>query len=356
MTKYEKLIEEDQNADKVVYYDYLLYKRASGWFTGLINSDWHRPEVIKKAKYSPELLQKMPEYYFLGFPIKELLKHSYSNGYCHACAVALSLYFEDFTLITCNLKYYEDHYYSKSGKEGAYEHTFLTFNHEDGQRVIDTTFGFITDLETYSKIFEPNNIRIITSAEIDKTEPYQFIKSLKEYSGPPLGLNEVLNKETGKWEPIPVEVEYRKILNDYMELCKNFVDPKNPHLTDFINRCLYRTSNSSSHWNWRNSLEFKEVGNGRYEYPKRNLSSLEDDEFDNNLYSVYEKTIARNEQVLLGYHNVEKNAPLKELQSTPYERKTVKKEVLNLDEETPSPKKTSKNNKILTFLKRITRY
>lgn len=50
MTKYEKLIEEAQNADKVVYYDYLLYKRASGWFTGLINSDWHRPEGYQKSK------------------------------------------------------------------------------------------------------------------------------------------------------------------------------------------------------------------------------------------------------------------------------------------------------------------
>lgn len=188
-------------------------------------------------------------------------------------------------------------------------------------------------------------------------EPYQFIKSLKEYIGPPLELNEVLNKETGKWEPIPVEVEYRKILSDYMKLCKEFVAPENPHLTDFINRCLYRTSNSSSHWDWWNGLEFKDIGNTKYEYPKINLSSLEDDEFDNNLCSIYEETIARNEKVLLGYHSSTEDTSLKDIPATSLS-KPIQEEVppTHLYEEIQlSPKKVPKKIKILTFLRKITR-
>ncbi len=321
MTMFEQNLEKAQNDEKIVYYDYLLYKRAAGWWTGLKNDDWNRPTIIKKAKYNAEFLQKLPQYYFLGFPIKELLKHSYANGCCHACAVALSLYFKDFEIITCNLQNYADHYTVKSGEKiEEYEHTLLLVELDGKKTVIDTTFGFIADFESYKEIFNPNNIRIITSEQLKAVKPYQYIKSLKLYTGSPFGFNEVYDEEKKEWYLTEEEQKYRRILQEYMEMCQIYNNSKNSHLSDFINRCLLKTSNSQCLENWRNSLQFKEHGNTKYEYPKINLSSLEDDEFDENLYSTYNDTISRNERVLLSYHiqkNNKDNRP-------PYEKPNVK--------------------------------
>ncbi len=307
LTKYEKNLKKAQNADKIVYYDYIQYKRAAGWWSGLHSDDWHRPNIIKKARYNGTFLQKLPQYYFLGFPIKELLKENYSNGYCHACAVALSLYFKDFEIITCNLQNYAEYYTKKSGRKTDYEHTFLLIDLNNNKTVIDTTFGFITDFETYKKIFNPNNIRIITSEQLKKVKPYQFIKSLKDYSGAPLGFNEVYDEEKQKWHPNEEAQKHQRIMQEYMNMCQNYNNTQNPHLTDFINRCLFKTSNSECLWLWRLDLSHKEVGNTKFDYPKTNLFSLEDDEYDENLYSPYEDTTSINEQVLLSYHNLESN-------------------------------------------------
>lgn len=45
--KWRKAIDED----KIIFYDYISYKRAAGWCTGLINDDWGRPSEVKKARY-----------------------------------------------------------------------------------------------------------------------------------------------------------------------------------------------------------------------------------------------------------------------------------------------------------------
>lgn len=70
-TKFERNLEWAKENEKVVYYDYINYKRAAGWWTGLINDDWHRPTTIQKAKYNGEFLHNLSDYYFLGFPIKK---------------------------------------------------------------------------------------------------------------------------------------------------------------------------------------------------------------------------------------------------------------------------------------------
>ena len=325
MTEFEINLKQARDDDKIVYYDYLAYKRAAGWWTGLYGDDWHRPTIINKAKYYGEFLFQLPQYYFLGFPIKELLKNSYANGVCHACAIALSLYFKNFEIITCNLQNYADYYTIVSGAKTDYEHTFLQIISNDKKIFIDTTFGFITDSETYKKIFNPNDIRIISSEEIKKVEPYQFIKSLKDYSGPPLGFNEVYDEENQKWYPTDEELKYQEILRKYMDMCRNYKNPQNPHLTDFINRCLFRTSHNQYLENWRECLQFNETGNTKYEYPKTNLFSLDDDEFDENLYSTYKDTICRNEKVLLSYHNQNNN----EDNNLSYENANVKIKVRN---------------------------
>lgn len=326
MTKFERNLEIAQNNQKVVYYDYLSYKRAAGWWTGLVNDDWHRPVIIRKAKYNAEFLQKLPEYYFLGFPIKELLKSTYAVGYCHACVVALSLYFKDFEIITCNLQTYANHYTIKSGiKTEEYEHTFLLIQLDGIKTVMDTTFGFITDFETYTNIFNPKNIRIITSEQLEKVKPYQYIKSLKEYRGSPLGFNEIYDKEKKEWILTEEEQKYQNIMQEYMNMCRNYTNDQNFHLTDFISRCLFITSNNQCHWSWKNTLEHKEIGNTKYEYPQINLSSLEDDEFDKNLYSTYKDTIAKNERVLSNYHNQENSKDSNSL----YRKTNVKIKIYN---------------------------
>lgn len=304
-TNFEKNLELAQENDKVVYYDYISYKRATGWWTFLINNDWHRPTIIQRAKYNGEFLYNLSDYYFLGFPIKELLKYSYADGNCHACAIALSLYFKNFEIITCNLKNYAEHYTIKSKNSfygsqelNEYEHTFLLVELDNQKTVIDTTFGFITDYETYKFIFNPNKIRTITSEQLRNVDAYQYINSLKDYKVDLNCFNQIYIKEKNEWVTTKEEIEFDEIIHSYMDMCKNYTNHENPHLQDFINRCLFRTSNSTSHWDWRSHLEF---GN-KLEYPPITLLSLEDDEFDERLDGTCKDTIERNKSILENYH------------------------------------------------------
>ena len=305
MTEFEKRMMKVQNNDKVIFYDYIQYKMAAGWWTGLYGTDWNRPREIHRAKYTAEFLQNLPDCYFLGLPIKELLKYKCANGRCHACAIALSLCFKDFKIITCNLKNYAEHYTIKSKnsiydykERDEYEHTFLLINLNCIETVIDTTFGFITDYKTYEFIFNPNKIRIITSEELKNVEPYQYIKSLKDYKVDLKCFHQIYIQDKKEWISTKEEVEFKKIMNSYMDLCKNYTNNENSHLQDFINRCLFRTSNSTCHWDWRCTLGY----GTKIEYPKNNMFSLEDDEFDMRIESEYPETIERNKKILEGYH------------------------------------------------------
>lgn len=293
MSLYEVKKLNAQENDKIIYYDYLRYKRGAGWWTGLIKDDWHRPNEIKKAKYNASFLNNLPDYYFLGIKIKELLKSSMSNGKCHACAIALSLWFKKFEIYTCNLRNYTAHYNEKnSNKIDEFEHTFLVINIDDIKTVIDTSFGFITDIDTYNDIFSIDNVRVISSDTLKSTEIYKFIENRKNLAGP---TSESESKE---------DEEYQRYIDDiyeYMDMCKDYKNNQNKHLQDFFNRCLYRTSNSYCIQRWRCTLEFKH-GNARFIYPTIDMFSLIDDEFDENLYSTYAKTIEKNNRVLESYH------------------------------------------------------
>lgn len=322
-TKFKRNLEWAQENDKVVYYDYINYKRAAGWWTGLRNDDWHRPVEIQNAKYNGEFLYNLSDYYFLGFPIKELLKHGYANGHCHACAIALSLYFKDFQIITCNLKNYAEHctiesknsFYGKQ-KLDEYEHTALLIDLDGKKTIIDTTFGFVTDYETYQLIFKPNKIRFITSEQLKEVEPYQYIKALKDYKLELKWFHYI--KKDDEWITSKEEKEYDKIIHNYMDMCKNYINSENPHLQDFMNRCLFRTSNSKSHWNWRNHLEYGD----ELEYPPIALLSLEDDELDERLDGVWKDTIERNKRVLENYHKEQILEP--KIQDNNFKRKILK--------------------------------
>ena len=62
-TKFERNLELAQENDKVVYYDYISYKRDADLWTGLRNDDWNMITIIQKAKYNGEFLNNLPNYY-----------------------------------------------------------------------------------------------------------------------------------------------------------------------------------------------------------------------------------------------------------------------------------------------------
>ena len=301
MTLYEIKLKEAELSDKIIYYDYIHYKRAAGWKSGLINSDWYRPYKIKRAKYTP-FLYNLPDYYFLGFPIKEMLKYRNAAGICHACAVALSLYFDEFEIVTCNLENYVDHCNEKNHKlkDNKFEHTFLVINLNNKKCVIDTTWGMITDYDTYISIFAPNSIKTIPSKDLENNAIYKFLKENKSIEGP----DEVSEaKENQEY------IEYKNMIHKYMNMCETYKNPDNKHLQDFINRCLYKTSNSSCIWDLRLDLYYD---HNKIEYPSHDLFSLIDDEHDFLLESQYKDTIERNKRVLESYHNIEEKVSLKQ--------------------------------------------
>ena len=306
MTTYEENMLKSQNDDKIIFYDYISYKKAAGW-VDCWAGDWCRPrkENLKKARYYAEFLNNLENYYFLGFPIKILLRSPYSEGHCHSSAVALSLYFEEFELVTCNLQTYAEHYEIKSGKKNDdFEHTFLITEIDGEKKVIDTVFGIITDLDTYNFIFNPNDIRIITSKELNKVKPYRFIKFLKHYPGSPLDEDINWDTKTKEFYYSDEEKYFQKVLKKHMDMCLEYTNEDNKHLEDFINRCLYRTSNSATLEDWKSSLRFKHA-NYQFEYPTKNMFSLVDDEFDEYLYATGKTTIQRNKITLENYHKVD---------------------------------------------------
>ena len=284
MTIFEEQMLKAQEEDKIIFYDYLRYKKAAGWKTRFDDNDWVRPEEIKKAKYDCNFLRNLPNYYFIGFPIKELIKTGYSNGKCSACAIALSLCFDSFEIVTCNLKNYVDYHnaYSKN-KTKDFEHTILLVELDDKKVVIDTTFGFITDIKTYNNIFKMENISILFSDEIKNAEVYKHIEIRKQ--------QEIKN--------IDEIIEYEK-------LCKEYKNDYNKRLEGFINIDLLNNSNKETLEKWNRLLHSK-LNNLQLPYPNKNLHSIEDEEFDCILdnKSSYEETRRRNKKVLENYHKVQ---------------------------------------------------
>lgn len=92
------------------------------------------------------------------------------------------------------------------------------------------------------------------------------------------------------------------MIQEYMDMCKNYSNSNNKHLQDFMNRCLYRTSNSACLDDWRMSQHFKSIIDFQIQYPNADLFSLTDDEFDFILESSYKDTKETNSKVLENYH------------------------------------------------------
>ncbi len=289
MQTYEEKLKKLQAEDKVIYYDYLMYKRALGWQTGFTNDDWIRPAVINRAFYDASFLANLPNYYFLGFPLKEIIKSSYANGRCHACGLALSLTFEKFAIITADLKDYLDYYNRHSlVKLDEFEHTFLLTKINGEDKVIDTTFGLITSLENYDFLFSLKKIHIITSDEIQNLEIYQDLLKQKNYIGPNYDAE---IKQTRAYQ------KYYKKMQEFTDICQNYKH-ENPNIANFVNRCLYNSIRFSSLEDLRYCLEYKPLKEMQITYPQNNMFSLKDDVNDNLLDGYFADTKINNARIL----------------------------------------------------------
>jgi len=292
MELYLERMEKARNDNKMIYFDYINYKLAAGWFQLIDRTDWHRPKEIKKAKYDGTFLENLPKYYFLGIPFNRLFRLQYSGGSCHSMAFALSMCFDEFEIITANLKNYGEYYCKKTNqKDEKFEHTFLVVNLEGKKMVIDTTWGMITDYETYDYIFDLQDIKTISSEDIKHTEIYKFMIENKYLKGPSYE-SEIKKDEEFK--------RYSDIVEKHMDLCQSYNNEQNPHLQDFFNRCIFRTSNNTTVWHWRLHQQFEYMN--VFTYPTIKMESLVDDEFDNNLFSSIEKTNIKNQEIKENYH------------------------------------------------------
>ena len=288
-TTYKIELEKAIDEDKVIFYDYLMYKKQAGWCTGFgRNDDWSRPRVVKKARYNPKLLYDVGLNYYLGIPISDLIRAWWASGSCHACALALTLVFDDSKIVTANLTNYLKYRNIQEEQRGykisdSFEHSFLLINNNGVDRVIDTTWGFITDYETYNKIMGLEDIRIIKKEEISKTKAYEILlRNCKSIIPYPDYIN-----------PQEYEEFEEKELIEFEKACKEYENKDNVHLQDFLNRCVYRTSHRNCVERWANNVYDKSFINYR-DYPKEEMFSLEDDKYDDFLYSTNKKTNEEN--------------------------------------------------------------
>ncbi len=300
MTDYSYRMKYLKDNDKVSFYDYITYKREAGWWCGKYQDDWHRPKEIKKTLYNA-FLTRLPDYYFLGFPIKELLKSSYSNGYCYTCSLALSLYFDDFEIILANLKNYANHckkVFQFNYQE--YPHAFLKAKINNHEYIIDTTWGMITDYDSYDYLFSLEDIKKITSKDLDNTKVYQYLKKMKKIKSPSY-------KDREKEEYI----DYLNDLNKYVKYCYEYKSD-NLVLEDFIRSCLIADRIESTILYWQEKYYYKKDLCDRVNFPKENMLSTIDDRNDFLLDSNNIKTKEENNEVLELYEflDIKKNKEL----------------------------------------------
>lgn len=275
-----------QNKDKIIYYDYIAYKRAAGWLSGIYEDDWYRPLNIKRAKYFAEFINKLPECYFMGNDVKDLIKTMHSKNISSISSLALSLCFDEFEICTCNLKM------SMESIVNEYLHTYLVLKIDEKKYVVDTEYGLITDENTYKDVFGIEDEIHISSNEFKKTNIYKYLIE-NSYKKAPSYEDEI--NETNEY------FLYKNKNDSFIKMCKEFKSSSNIKLNKFINNILYNSLKTEFITNIRSNI-YLNFGNSKVEYPKNNMISIIDDEIDNTLYGRTTDAIANNEKVLNNYH------------------------------------------------------
>lgn len=227
MTLCEERLDEAYEKGLITYYDYKVYEQEG-----------------KKANYDNEFIDKLPDLYFLGCPIKEIIKNDWSDGKCHALSVAIGLCFDNFKIVTCNLKHYNEflNYYKTGRFNCEFEHSFTLVEINGKQMAIDPVFCMITDYDTYKYIFGVEAKYVLDSEKLKETEPIKFIiKHIKD-KAPDIG------KKTDNPKN---EQLYQDEINEYVGLCLNYKNYESFYLENFIKKCLLPTSNITIINNWR---------------------------------------------------------------------------------------------------------
>lgn len=290
MSLMDQELSNAQNNDQVWFFDYVSYKYAVGWKRGLIRSEWFKPKRPRKAFYFADFRNNLPNYYFLGFKIKHLIKFCYINGCCYAGAVALSLCFDNFKICTAKLKNVEEVW---SRWKGEY-HGFLILEKDGVEYVVDTTFGFICSFDVYKRIFAPYEIQQFSSNEIKASEPYKFLEKYKSDASAWKFFCSKKDKQDGYKaynllfypEKDDQNIHFVDKVEEFSRLCNEYVNVENPMLQEFFNNKLYKVSTLRWIQSWfktkidESDPTYAGVLTSGIHYPEVNLNSILDDEKD----------------------------------------------------------------------------
>lgn len=237
---YEKQMKKACKLGKVKFYDKSNYDDHMD----LLFEDCENPEAC-----DDKFLKALPDYNFLGIPIKRLIQNDCSNGCCYSSILMLSLCFEEFKIVTANLDNYADYYKIHGEKNTDYKHCYLLLLNDI---VIDTTFGIICKKDVYIKIFKPSNCKYISNEDLKDNKLYQYLQSLKNSTYDvifPQFVNIKLDKA------IDTD-EYWNLFYDWQEKCLAYRNENNSHIENYFKEHIARTSNPNILWEWMLSVQF----------------------------------------------------------------------------------------------------
>lgn len=265
MISRKKLLNAQIN-DKIVYYDYIAYKRASGWTSGIYEDDWYRPLKVKRAKYFSKFLYNIPNYYFLGVSIKDIIKSPNSKNLSSLSTIAISLCFHDFDICIASISNQNESNYK------IYKHTYLLLKIENRRYVIDTEYGMITSEKIYKDIFGIKNEIHISSKEIKKTKSYKFLINKSNVKAP--SYDEDI-------EETSLYFKYISMIDKFLNICK-LENTDNKYLNNYFKNIIYKSCSYENISNIRRNI-YLGFGNLKVLYPKKNMISTNDDIHDDTL-------------------------------------------------------------------------
>ena len=236
-SQYEKQMKRACELGKIKFYDKYNYDSHMN----LLFQNKDNPDVLDE-----NFVSVLPNYTFLGIPIKRLVQHDCSNGYCYSIVLALSLCFDDFKIVTAELDNYAE-YYRNHGHKTNYKHCFLLLPNDT---VVDTTFGIVCPKEIYAKIFKPSSCKYITSEELKDCDLYQYIQELKTSTYDKI-FPQFKNVELGNAMDTD---EYWNFFMEWQNKNLAYKNLQNSNMEDYFTKHISRTSNPHCLWNWHLSV------------------------------------------------------------------------------------------------------
>ncbi|MBQ7880792.1 MAG: hypothetical protein IJ358_03010 [Clostridia bacterium] len=236
---YEKQMKKACKLGKIKFYD----KDNYNDHMKLLFYDCEKPEV-----FDNNFIKSLPDYNFLGIPIKRLIQNDCANGCCYSIILMLSLCFENFKIVTAELDNYAQ-YYKNNSYNTDYKHCYLILPND---MVIDTTFGIICKKDVYTKIFKPSNCKYISNEELKCNKLYQYLQSLKDSTYDMI----FPQFKDVKLDRAMDTTEYWDLFFDWQEKCVAYKNENNTHIENYFKEYIARTSNPHDLWNWMLSVQF----------------------------------------------------------------------------------------------------